>query len=58
MLPVILAIAIAAGGHVLPAGGRVVNTPDLHIGVRPHVEASPDRIDSIGVTVQVSVLGL
>ena len=58
MVPLIIALMVAAGAPHLPAGGRIVTTSDLHVGVRPHMTAVGDRIDAIGVTVQVTVRGL
>lgn len=38
-----------------PATWRIVATPTLHVGVRPHVLATPDEV-GIAVSVQLSVL--
>ena len=58
MIPLLISLLVAGAAPHLPAGGRIITTSDLHVGVRPHVEAEPGRINSIGVTVQVTVRGL
>lgn len=51
-----LALSLAGGPPApsLPAAWRLIDRPELHIGVRPAVLVRGDEV-ALGVTVQVSV---